>query len=408
MDVLLLKFLKYDQDTDMYSWKKRQPLSEEQISFNQVKKAAQNATALSPAFFSKVCIADLDVMKLEYEPAIAASEQDTVWIHETFLRQCVPNLAIDELTSVFLHEAAHLLHRVYPEEFDKIWAEDRAWQKTLAYYPEITSNPSWFSEITANLFALKMAGRCTLTAMEKVLEHCCQHEGMLYRRDLFGENDHNLSLNKTFNILQYYWRQREQLREQSLLRMPLSAKRTDAEYHTQESVSQNETGADGKQDYFEFVVTGDNGNDFLVSLLKSHPLVEILPGWLDIQPAASDNKIRQKQVKQFIHDVTKLMKQLLGSANMSVDSYGNFVYEDLPYGAVRANRAALSRTALPITGSISRIYNELKRYGLPPKEQTEAQQKLEKLYNHIRFPSFEQQREEIDTLAVFRKSDRIR
>lgn len=187
--------------------------------------------------------------------------------------------------------------------------------------------------------------------------------------------------------------------------MPLSPRKANTKYTTTESNNTSQIGRDEKENYFEFVVKCANGYDFLESLLKIHPMIEILPEWQDIQLVACNDGTRQKQVKQFVHDVTTLMKLLLGSANMAVDNYGNFIYENLPYGPIRSNRGSLSRTALGTNGSIKRICDELQRCWFSKQETDKYIQRLQRLHLHLRFPSFEQQREDIDGLLSIEYSN---
>ncbi|MEM7375582.1 MAG: hypothetical protein AAF587_43715 [Bacteroidota bacterium] len=407
MDVQFLTVVKYDSERQVYQWEGRQPLVRERTSFNRIKKAVKNAAMLSTAFFERIRITDLDVMLDAYHPVIAGFDQDggILWIHEAFVWKSVPQFTLDELTSIFLHEAAHYLEAHFPVELERMFAGDPIWNEIIIRYPEIMIHENRISETKADIYALQRGGKCLVPALDKEHKHVCDYVGIRYSRGYFPERDTHVSLTKRLEILNYYWKRWEAMAAAFLPRMSLRAERKDEEeYHTARSTSDEETSIDGRRAYFEQVLKSNQGYDFLDYLLKLHPSIEILPHWHNIQVDTGDDKERHKEVERFIHDVTTLMRLLLGSANHYVNRRGGFRNDTLPYGAVRANRASLTRVALHEKGSIRRIQAELKGCGLDENVLDELITKLDKLHNFIRFPSFEQQREDIPDLTKVSKS----
>lgn len=358
MKILLLDYVGYNSHTSNYSWQRRSPLPEELAPLKHISKAARRAASISPVFFSQIVISDLDAHQSYYSPVSADSAQDIMWLHQFFLREGVQNFTLNELTSIVLHEAAHHIQNNLPQQFQRILADDPAWSATLKRYPEISTNQSWFIETTADIYSIKMSGPCAITALEKLHQHACQHNGVEYWVGLFPQNYGKFSLSKRFKIMEFYAAQRDSLKEQSLLRLPMSARRSGTEYQTAQSTSDEEIGTDGRLNYFDWLVKEGGGYDFLASLLKWHPGVKVADGWQRIDSRETEDAVKQTQIRQFIHDVKTLMKLLLGSANLYVSEHGEFYPEELPYGAVRSNRAALTKTALHLTGSTLCAYNK--------------------------------------------------
>lgn len=398
MDIQILNYSSYDSSTREHIWHIRSPTSGELNKLRKVYEAASTAREISPIFFNEILIANLNVFAPTYSSVMADSDQCIMWIHEEFFKNIIQELTVEELTSLFLHEAAHHIQSKLPKVFKQMLTSDHAWINTISYYPEIAGNGNWWSETTADIYAMSISGKNFITAIDKLYRLTSQHFMKPFNLENYPENRQRPSLVKRFEILDCYAHQKKVFREKLLSRMPMSTKRPDSGYQVITQLSKGEN----RRGYFESVAMGDSGYDFLESLLRLHPQVEILPSWEAVQPVALEDKKRQKEVEKFIHDVTTLMKLLLGSASLYVDDYGNFLPDMLPYSAVRANRGGLTRVALTTNGSIRRIHDELSRSGLL---QEPTSKKIRTLYNMIKYPSFEQQREDLTDLTFTSKQN---
>lgn len=379
MDVQFLTLVSYDPDRNVSRWQNRQLSPEEKASLSRTIKAAQKAAELAGCFPDNIYIRD----ERPYEYiSYGWYHGGIIWLYKDFAEHCPDIFSFDEAVAMFLHENAHHVQRYYPEYFQRLLAYDPAWDQLLALYPDIEER-SWLNEVTADIYALRIMGKHYSQSLYKHYQYFSGKTTV--NPDLFPETSEYPSMSQRFELIDRYCSFQVNGEIINSNRIALRVRRSDKEYKTEHRMTKEERAFGGPLHYYQYVTQCRSGYDFIQTLLSVHNQVETISGW------GIPSRIRGDKKKKFAQDVMTLMKQLLGSANLYVDEKGIYRNDDLPYGAVRAYRASLTRTALGQNGRIQRIKNELRRIGVFESMLTYCLQNLGGLHHHLQSPSFELQ-----------------
>lgn len=361
----------------------RQARPDELLNFQLVKRALYKAAELAECFPDTFYITDYGEESSKYD-AIFYTWQDggTIWMHEVYLKR-MEFFNENEMVAGFLHENGHHLLRQYPGYLEQLLEYDPAWNQLLARHPDIKKK-SWFPEIKADIYATRiLGGLCYWNWLYK--EYRLNYGQEIITYDAFPESRTHPSLRDRFTLLNCYCEHQVDSEIRAIGRAPFRVKRTIKTYKTTSNDSEEELKFNGQRAYYRYIAQSRDGYDFLQKLLSVYDPPLIRSKWSKPPQYNEDNK------QQLLDDITMLMRQLMGSSNLFVDERGIFRNDSLPYGAVRAYRASLSRTALHANGRIERIKTNLSRIGLSDETLIIYLRKLDRLHDSLQFPSFELQ-----------------